>query len=569
MSPLERARLWLNESYDLETREAVQKMINENSYELVESFYKDLEFGTGGMRGIMGVGTNRLNKYTLGSATQGLANYLIKKFPNKELKVVVAHDVRHNSRKFMNIVADVLSANGIKVLVFDGFRPTPELSFAVRYLECDSGIVLTASHNPPEYNGYKVYWNDGAQIVPPHDTGIIKEVENVSIEKINFNGNSELIQTLDNIVDDVFIQQCVKFGSREINKSYSDLKIVFTSIHGTSITSIPEALENAGFENVYIVEEQANPSGDFPTVKSPNPEEPEALAMAIDLAKTTQADIVIGTDPDADRLGIAVRDDKGELILLNGNQTNTVLTDFLLKELEDNNEINEKLFIGSTIVTSDIFIDLAKKYGVQCKLGLTGFKWIGKMIREAEADEKFVCGGEESYGFMVDDFVRDKDSVTSALLACHVAAKAKAEGGSFYRELQRIYKENKCYQEGLISIRKPGKLGAEEIKQMMSNWRENPPISFDGSPVVLLNDYLTGFSHDLKTNEKSPINLPKSNVLIFYTEDGSKIAARPSGTEPKIKFYFSVKTNLGNYENYEEVQAKLLDKIERIQAELS
>ena len=565
----ERAQLWLGEAYDEETRKAVQLMLDENSDNLEDSFYRDLEFGTGGMRGIMGVGTNRLNKYTLGAATQGLANYLKQFHGDKELKVVIAHDVRNNSRKFMQIVADVLSANGIKVYVFDNFRPTPELSFAVRYLGCDAGIVLTASHNPPEYNGYKVYWNDGAQIVPPHDKAIIEEVTNVKVENIHFNGNPDLIETLDNQVDDVFIKTCVKYGSREDKHGYNSLKIVFTPIHGTSIVSIPEALEIAGFEHVHLVEEQIKPSGDFPTVKSPNPEEPEALKMALDLARTIDADIVIGTDPDADRLGIAVKDNKGEFVLLNGNQTNTVLTDFLLNELKEENRLRGNEFIGSTIVTSDIFIDLAKHYGVACKLGLTGFKWIGKMIREAEGSEKFVCGGEESFGFMVDDFVRDKDSVTSTLLACHIAAKAKSEGSSFYNYLLNAFVKTKAYQEDLISITKPGKSGAEEIKQMMADWRQNPPAEFNGSPVIRLNDYQSGEGKNILTGETEKIDMPKSDVLIFYTENGSKIAARPSGTEPKIKFYFSVNAPLNSVDDYPEVKKELIDRISALKAELS
>lgn len=569
MNVLDRARIWLGEAYDEETRNEVQNLIDNDPKLLEESFYKDLEFGTGGMRGIMGTGTNRLNKYTLGAATQGLANYLKEFHGDKELKMVIAHDVRHNSRKFMQIVADVLTANGIKVFIFDNFRPTPELSFAVRHLGCDAGIVLTASHNPPEYNGYKVYWNDGAQIVPPHDKAIIDRVGAVKVEDIKFNGNPDLIETLDNHVDDVFLKNCVKYGSRNQKDGYKSLKIVFTPIHGTSIVSIPEALDRAGFEHVYLVEEQIKPSGDFPTVKSPNPEEPEALSMALDLAKTIEADIVIGTDPDGDRLGVAVRDLDGKMVLLNGNQTNVILTDFLLNELETKNEFQGNEFIGSTIVTSDIFLDLAKHYNIECKLGLTGFKWIGKMIREAEGKQKFVCGGEESFGFMVDDFLRDKDSVTSTLLACHIAAKAKAEGSSIYKKLIEAFIKTKCYQEDLISIVKPGISGAEEIKQMMKDWRANPPKSFDGSPVVVLNDYQTQESKNLKTGEITPIDITASNVLIFYTEDGSKIAARPSGTEPKIKFYFSVHSELDHVDDYPETLEKLKAKIERLKAELS
>ena len=569
MSTIERAKAWLGEAYDEKTRNAVKLMLDENSPDLEESFYRDLEFGTGGMRGIMGVGTNRLNRYTLGAATQGLANYLKQFHGDKDLKVVIAHDVRNNSREFMQIVADVLSANGIKVFIFDNFRPTPELSFAVRFLGCDAGIVLTASHNPPEYNGYKVYWNDGAQIVPPHDSAIIDEVGKVKVENIKFEGNPELIETLDNHVDDEFISKCVEFGSRSDKKGYNSLKIVFTPIHGTSIAAIPEALERAGFEHIHLVEEQTVPSGNFPTVKSPNPEEPAALAMALDLAEKINADIVIGTDPDADRLGVAVRDNEGKMILLNGNQTNTVLTDFLLNELKENNGFQGNEFIGSTIVTSDIFLDLADHYGVECKTGLTGFKWIGKMIREAEGKQKFVCGGEESFGFMISDFVRDKDSVTSTLLACHIAAKAKAEGSSLYYKLLETFTKTKAYQEDLISIVKPGKSGAEEIKQMMKDWRQNPPKEFNGSPVITINDYQTGESKNLNSGDITPIDMPKSNVLIFYTEDGSKIAARPSGTEPKIKFYFSVNQELVQVSDYPEVKNELLQRIDNLKKELS
>lgn len=568
MSTIERAKAWLSEAYDAETRKEVQRLIEENGTALEESFYKDLEFGTGGMRGIMGVGTNRLNKYTLGSATQGLANYLKKQFPNKELKVAVAHDVRNNSRTFMQIVADVLSANGIKVYIFDGFRPTPELSFSVRHLGCDAGIVLTASHNPPEYNGYKVYWNDGAQVVPPNDSGIINEVGKVAVEDIKFEAKPELIEMLAKDIDAEFIKTCIKHGARKDKKGYSDLKIVFTSIHGTSIAIMPKAFEEAGFSNVHIVEEQAEPNGNFPTVKSPNPEEPAALKMALDLADKIDADIVIGTDPDADRLGIAVRDLSGKMVLLNGNQTNVVLTDYLLNELKENNQINGKQFIGSTIVTSDVFFDLAQKYGVECKAGLTGFKWIGKMIKEAEGKQTFVCGGEESFGFMIGDFVRDKDSVTSILMACNIAAKAKAEGSSLYQELLKAYVGTQCYQESLIAMVKPGLSGAEEIQKMMKDWRSNPPKSFDGSPVVKVNDYQKRISLNVKTGEEKSIEIPQSNVLIFYTEDGAKVAARPSGTEPKIKFYFSVKKDLPSVEKYPEVEAELKQKIERIKAEL-
>lgn len=562
---MERAQIWLGAEYDRDTRNEVQNLIDTNPNGLEDAFYRDLEFGTGGMRGIMGIGTNRINKYTLGAATQGLANYLKQQFPDKEKSVAIAYDVRHNSELFARIVSDILTGNDIKVHLFESFRPTPELSFTVRHLGCDAGIVLTASHNPPEYNGYKVYWNDGGQIVPPQDTGIISEVMNVKPNEIQFNGNDKLLNVIGKEIDDAFINACIKNASFT-DKGKSDLSIVFTSIHGTSIATMPEALKRAGFTNVHIVEEQATPSGDFPTVKSPNPEEPEALKMALELADRVNADIVIGTDPDADRLGIAVRDFNGKMVLLNGNQANTVLTNYLLnKRSEDGLEGTE--FIGSTIVTSDIFFDLAKLYNVECKVGLTGFKWIADMIRKAEGKQKFIGGGEESFGFMVGDFVRDKDSISSTLLACEIAAFAKANDSSFYEELIQIYTKTACYQEGLVSVVKAGKDGAEQIAQMMVDFRNDPPKTFDNSKVIRLDDYQTSVSKDLISGNETPIEIPKSNVLIFYTEDGSKIAARPSGTEPKIKFYFSVKSNLDEIKDYENVKNELLAKIERLKNE--
>ncbi|MGB3454073.1 MAG: phospho-sugar mutase [Moheibacter sp.] len=561
----ERAKKWLSEEYDEQTRNEVQRMMNEDPELLEESFYKDMEFGTGGMRGIMGVGTNRINKYTLGAATQGLANYLKQQFPDKSKSVAIAYDVRNNSDKFAKIVADILTGNGIRVFLFEGFRPTPELSFAVRHWNCDAGIVLTASHNPPEYNGYKVYWNDGAQIVPPHDTAIISEVQKVSPADIRFEGNQDLIQIIGKETDDAFIDACVNhIGFTD--KGKQDLKIVFTSIHGTSIAITPKAFERAGFSQVHIVEEQAEPSGMFPTVKSPNPEEPAALKMAMELAEKVDADIVIGTDPDADRLGIAVRDLNGKMTLLNGNQTNTVLTDYLLQQRE-NDGMDGTEFIGSTIVTSDIFFELAEHYNVECKTGLTGFKWIADMIRKAEGKQTFIGGGEESFGFMVSDFVRDKDSVTSTLLACEIAANAKANGSSFFEELIRIYTKTSHYYEGLVSIVREGKDGAAEIKEMMSDFRQNPPKQLDGSKVVIINDYQSSISKDLISGAETQIEIPKSNVLIFYTEDGTKVCARPSGTEPKIKFYFSVKQKLDEESDFEKSENQLKQKIERLKLE--
>ena len=564
---MERAKIWLGEHHDETTREEVQHLIDTDLQLLEDAFYKDLEFGTGGMRGIMGVGTNRINRYTLGAATQGLANYLKKQFPDKEKSVAIAYDVRNNSELFARIVADILTGNAIKVHLFESFRPTPELSFTVRHLKCDAGIVLTASHNPPEYNGYKVYWNDGGQIVPPQDNEIIAEVGNVQPHQIQFHGNDRLLNVIGKEIDDLFIEASIR-NIGFTNKGKEEVKIVFTPIHGTSIAIIPEALKRAGFTNVHIVEEQAVPSGNFPTVQSPNPEEPAALKMAIDLANEIDADIVIGTDPDADRLGIAVRNFHGKMVLLNGNQTNTVLTDYLLEQRQ-NDGMDGTEFIGSTIVTSDIFYDLAKYYNVECKVGLTGFKWIDEMIRKAEGKQKFIGGGDERFGFMVGDFVRDKDSVTSTLLACEIAANAKANDSSFFEELLTIYTKTKFYLEDLISITKRGKDGAAEIRQMMADFRANPPASFDGSKVIRLDDYQISISKNLVTGEEKTIDIPKSNVLIFYTEDGSKIAARPSGTEPKIKFYFSVKTNLDEISDFEWKEDELQAKIERLKKELN
>ena len=562
---LEKAKLWLSEEYDENTRSEVQDLIDNHPELLEDAFYKNLEFGTGGMRGIMGVGTNRINKYTLGAATQGVANYLNQQFPNKEKSVAIGYDVRKNSDTFARIVADILTANGIKVYLFESFRPTPELSFTIRHLKCDAGIVLTASHNPPEYNGYKLYWNDGAQIVPPQDGEIIQEVNKVSANEIKFEGKDVLLNFIGESIDQAFIQACVN-AVGFTNEGKEDLKIVFTPIHGTSIVTIPEALKKAGFKNVWVVEEQSNPSGEFPTVKSPNPEEPAALQMAVDLANEVGADIVIGTDPDADRLGIAVRNLKGELILLNGNQTNTVFVDYLLKN-RNNNRLEGKDFIGSTIVSSDIFFEIAKKYDAECKVGLTGFKWIADMIRKSEGKQRFIGGGEESFGFMVGDFVRDKDSVSSTLLACEIAAYAKANNSSFFEELLKIYTQTSFYLEDLVSVVRTGKEGAKEISQLMSNYRSNPPESFDGSKVVRLDDYQTSISKDLITGNETPIDIHPSNVLIFYTEDGSKIAARPSGTEPKIKYYFSVKTKLEDISDFEKKELELKQKIERLKEE--
>lgn len=571
MTTVDKAKLWLTETFDEETRNAVQALIDSQSPELEDAFYRELEFGTGGMRGIMGVGTNRLNKYTLGQATQGLANYLHQSFPNEEIKVAIAYDVRNNSKAFGKIVADVLTANGIKVLLFKEHRPTPELSFTVREKKCNAGIVLTASHNPPEYNGYKVYWNDGAQVVPPNDENIIKEVYATAFDAIKFDGNDDLIEWIGEEQDDVYIDACMENSLyQKDKKGYDQLNIVFTSIHGTTYTTIPKALAKAGFTRVDLVKEQMIPSGNFPTVESPNPEEPAALSMAMDLARITNADIVIGTDPDGDRLGIAVRNLEGEMQLLNGNQTNTILTYYILDQWKQLGKITGKEFIGSTIVTSDIFFDIAEKFGVDCKVGLTGFKWIGKMIRDVEGQEKFICGGEESFGFMTGDFVRDKDSCGSILLACEIAAWCKANGKTMYQYLIDIYKETGMYYEGLINVVKKGREGAELIQEMMKNFRENPPKSIAGSLVEEIKDFKEQTCQVVSKNETKVMDdIPKSNVLIYYTEDGTKVCVRPSGTEPKIKFYVSVKAPIASEEDFKTQLSILSDKIEKVKADLN
>lgn len=561
---LDRVNKWLTPTFDKKTQDYIKDLIALKPEELKESFYKDLEFGTGGMRGVMGIGTNRINKYTLGKNTQGLSNYLHKSFPNQDLKVAIAFDCRHNSKTLAKVVADVFSANGIKVFLFEDLRPTPELSFTLKHLNCHCGIVLTASHNPPEYNGYKVYWQDGGQLVPPQDAEIIQEINSLEYSEINFEANKANIQYIGQEVDDVFINASVKNGSFNTSQDAKDnFNIVFTSLHGTSITTIPETLKRAGYKNVHIVEEQREPNGDFPTVVSPNPEEPAALKMALELAEKVNADIVIGTDPDSDRLGVAVRDLDNKMTLLNGNQTMVMMTDFLLKQWKNDNKINGNQFIGSTIVSTPMMSVLGNAYNVECKVGLTGFKWIAKMIKDFP-NLDFIGGGEESFGFMVGDFVRDKDAVTSTLLAIEIATQAKANGSSFYQELINLYVEHGFYKERLISMTKKGIEGAQEIKQMMIDARENPLTEVNGSKVVRIEDYQLSEAKNTINNTTEIIDIPKSNVLIYYTEDGSKIALRPSGTEPKIKFYISVNTGLDNVSDFTTTEQKLEAKIDAI-----
>jgi phosphomannomutase len=559
---------WLTPIFDKETHDEIKEMMTSSPKNLEESFYKNLEFGTGGMRGIMGVGTNRINKYTLGKNTQGLSNYMRKVFPNKDLKVAIAFDCRHNSQTLAKVVADVFSANGIKVYLFSDLRPTPELSFALKYLGCQAGIVLTASHNPPEYNGYKVYWEDGGQLVPPQDAEIINVIEELKYDEIKFDANEDLIEYIDSEIDAAFIKSSIENASFNTPAAAkSDLNIVFTSLHGTSIMSVPETLAQAGYTNVNLVPEQSEPNGDFPTVKSPNPEEPEALKMALELADKIQADIVIGTDPDCDRLGVAVRNNEGEMMLLNGNQTMVLMTGFLLEKWQKAGKISGNQFVGTTIVSTPMMMELATAYQVECKVGLTGFKWIAKMINDFP-DLEFIGGGEESFGFMVGDAVRDKDAVASSLLICEIAAIAKANGSSVYQELLNLYVDFGFYKEFLVSITKKGIEGLEEIKQMMVDMRTNPIKEINGERIIMMEDYQTSIATNLLTGEKETMTIPKSDVLIYYTDEGSKIAARPSGTEPKIKFYVSVNTNLDSVDDFKEVNAKLDTKIKRILADL-
>ena len=561
---LDRINSWLTPTFDKETQTTIKESIANNPKDIQESFYKDLEFGTGGMRGVMGVGTNRINKYTLGKSTQGLSDYLHQQFPNETPKAVIAYDCRHNSKTLAKVVADVFSANGIEVYLFEDLRATPELSFAVKHLNCHCGIVLTASHNPPEYNGYKVYWQDGGQLVPPHDGAVIDLINALDYSNIKFEANNNLIHYIGKDVDDVFIDASVKNGSVGATQAAKDdLTIVFTSLHGTSITAVPETLKRAGYKNVHIVKEQEVPDGGFPAVKSPNPEEPAALKMALELAEKVNADIVIGTDPDCDRLGVAVRNSEKKLQLLNGNQTMLMMVDFLLKQWKSEGKIKGKEFIATTIVSTPMLNKLADAYGVDNKIVLTGFKWIAKLIHDfTELD--FIGGGEESFGFMVGDFVRDKDAVTSTLLACEIAAITKSNNSSFFNELIKLYVEHGFYKEKLVSLTKKGIEGAEEIKQMMIDARENPVKIVNGSKVVKLEDYDLSISKNMITGEESTIDIPKSNVIIYYLEDGSQIALRPSGTEPKIKFYVSVNTKLNATENFKDTEVALDNKAEAI-----
>ncbi len=568
----ENVQKWLNGNYDEETKEAIRKMIAENQNELNESFYKSLEFGTGGLRGIMGVGTNRMNKYTVAMATQGLANYVISSFRDtKNLKAAVAYDCRNNSPLFAKITASVLAANGIHVYLFDKLRPTPELSFAVRQLGCQVGVMITASHNPKEYNGYKAYWNDGGQFVAPHDTNVIDEVLKIkSLEDIKMSGNEDNIEIIGEDIDKIYLDRVEKNCLLpDVIRRHKDIKIVYTPLHGTGVTLVPAILQRLGFTNVTMVKEQAINDGNFPTVKSPNPEEKSALEMAIALAKDIDADIVMATDPDADRVGIAVKRKDGQWMLLNGNQTASVLTYYLVNQWKVNNKLIGKEFIVKTIVTSELIKDIAERNGVKSYDVLTGFKFIADKIKELEGKEVFIGGGEESYGYMIGDFVRDKDAVSTCAMIAEIAAWAADNGKTFFDVLIDLYKEYGFYKEDLLSMTKKGKSGNEEIKQMMVDYRSNPPKEIAGSKVVCIKDYQLQTSTNLQTGDVESIVLPKSNVLQFFTEDGSKVSVRPSGTEPKIKFYFGVKGKLTNPEDFDAVNNALDSKIKAIKTSLN
>ena len=566
-----KAQSWLTKSYDAETRAQVQALLdNEDPTELIESFYKDLEFGTGGLRGIMGVGSNRMNIYTVGAATQGLSNYLKKEFADlDQIKVVIGHDCRNNSRKFAEISADIFSANGIKVYLFDDLRPTPEVSFAIRHFGCQSGINLTASHNPKEYNGYKAYWDDGAQVLAPHDTAIIDEVNKVTVEDIKFKGNKDLIQIIGEDVDKVYLDKVHTLSiDPEVIKRQKDLSIVYTPLHGAGRTLIPASLKEWGFENIHCVPEQMVKSGDFPTVVSPNPENAEALSMAIELAKKIDADIVMASDPDADRVGMACKDDKGEWVLINGNQTCLLFLYYIIKNRIATGKMQPTDFIVKTIVTTELIKAVADKNKIEMLDCYTGFKWIAREIRLREGKQQYIGGGEESYGFLAEDFVRDKDAVSACSLLAEICAWAKDQGKTLYDILMDIYVEYGFSKETTVNVVKPGKSGADEIKAMMDNFRANPPKEIGGSAVSLTKDYKTLKATDAKGNVTA-LDMPEtSNVLQYFTEDGTKISVRPSGTEPKIKFYIEVKGEMGCPKCYASANAEAEKKVEAVRKSL-
>ncbi len=565
----EKVNVWLNGNYDEATKDDLRKMQTENPELLADAFYQNLEFGTGGLRGLMGNGTNRMNKYTVGMATQGYANYLIKSFGN-DISVAIAHDVRHNSRKFAEITAHVFAANGIKVYLFEDFRPTPELSFAIRTFGCKGGVVCTASHNPKEYNGYKAYWDDGAQLVPPHDKNVISEVEKIaSVDDVKWEGNDELIKIIGEKMDEAYMDMVKGLSVYpEVCAKQHDLKIVYTPIHGTGIKLVPEVLKRFGFTNVSLVKEQITPDGDFPTVIYPNPEEQETMSLGLKQAKAEDADILLGTDPDADRVGVGVKNDRGEWILLNGNQTALLAFNYLIEARKAKGIAEPNDMVIKTIVTTDMIDVIAKKNSVACYNVLTGFKWISSLIRQKEANENYIIGGEESFGLMIGDKIRDKDGVSAVAIMSEMAAYEMNKGRSLYDKLVSLYIEYGFYKESLISVTKKGMNGAKEISDMMEAFRKNPPKEIIGLKVSQLLDYKKQEGRDLINDTMWIIDIPQSNVLQFLLEDGSKISARPSGTEPKIKFYFSVNTKLENAEDIHKIEKELDDKILRIQNEM-
>jgi phosphoglucomutase len=563
---LQRVNAWLNGNYDQETKNTILEVQQNNPEELADAFYRDLEFGTGGLRGLMGVGTNRVNKYTIGMATQGFANYLKKTYSNNEIKIAIAHDSRNNSRFFAETTANVFAANGLKVFLFEGLRPTPELSFAIRHLGCKAGVVCTASHNPKEYNGYKAYWNDGGQLVPPHDKNVITEVEAIqSVDKVKWSGGEANITILGKALDEAYIEMVKGLSVYpDVIEAQKDLKIVYTPIHGTGITLVPQVLEKFGFNNVHIVEEQSTPDGNFPTVKYPNPEESETMSIGLKKAQALDADILLGTDPDADRVGIGVKNHKGEWVLMNGNQTAVLAFAYMMEARKAKGIAQSNDMVISTIVTTEMINEVAKQNNVACYNVLTGFKWIAEKIKELEGKENYVIGGEESFGLMIGDQIRDKDAISAVALMCEMAAYEKNKGKTLFDKMIELYIQYGFYYENLISITKKGMNGQKEIAAMMEGFRTSPPADINGSAVVTLLDYQLQIGKNLQTGETWSINLPKSNVLQFLTADGSKISARPSGTEPKIKFYFSVKTELNNKSAFDAKQIELENKINGI-----
>jgi phosphoglucomutase len=562
----EKVANWLAGNYDEATKNAIRDLQVNNPNELAESFYKNLEFGTGGLRGIMGVGTNRINKYTIGMATQGFSNYLAKSFPGEKVSVAIGHDSRNNSRFFAETTAAVFAANGFKVYLFETLRPTPELSFAIRYLGCKAGVVCTASHNPKEYNGYKAYWNDGGQLVPPHDKNVITEVEAIqSVDEVKWSGGENNIELLGSEMDEAYIKMVKSLSVYpEVIEAQKDLKIVYTPIHGTGITLVPNVLAAFGFNNINIVEEQATPDGNFPTVAYPNPEESETMSMGLKQAKAMDADILLGTDPDADRVGVGVKNHKGEWVLMNGNQTAVLAFAYMMEARRAKGVAKANDMVITTIVTSEMINEVAKQNKVACYNVLTGFKWIAELIKEKEASENYIIGGEESFGLMIGDQIRDKDAVSAVALLCEMAAYEKSKGRTLFDKMIELYVQYGFYYENLISITKKGMNGQQEIANMMEGYRQTPPATIHGSKVVTLLDYALQKGTNLATGASWEINLPKSNVLQFITEDGSKISARPSGTEPKIKFYFSVHTKLNSAAEFDEKYALLQDKINGI-----